>query len=83
MSKRSAGEPLENLEIQQEQPLTPKRARVDDADDDEHFPPPPPPEEGEDADEEGKHSAYAAFVKDSYQGPAEGFSDLYLDTIAR
>jgi hypothetical protein len=82
MSKRPAGEPLETLELKQEQPLTPKRARVDDTDDGESYPP-PPPEKGEDADEEGEHSAYAAFVKDSHQVPAEGFSDLYLDTIAR
>ncbi|KAI5850043.1 hypothetical protein BZA05DRAFT_400713 [Tricharina praecox] len=86
MSKRPADEPLGTLEEQQEQPLTPKRARVDDTDDESYPPPPPPPppaEEHEDTDEEGEDSAYAAFVEDSHQGPAEGFSDLYLDTIDR
>ena len=92
MSKRLAGEPLERLEPRQDSPHSPKRVRVDDAEED-MYPPPAPPEEDdheaevdrpEDEDEEGvDESADAVVERVGQQGPAEGFSDLYLDTIDR
>lgn len=45
-----------------------------------------PPEDGEvedEMDDGGEESALTAVVRDVQAGPAEGFSDLYLDTVNR
>lgn len=92
MSKRPADEPLEVLEIRRGSPTatTPKRLRSEDYDggDQEHKSshPPSPPKEGreESADDDVEDDVdedQAAAQKP--EGPTEGFSDLYLDTVNR
>jgi len=97
MSKRPAGESLDTFELRQDTPLTPKRARVEEVEDESY--PPPEVNDGEDGEEDSEEggegneegededdadeSADAVVMRGGQQGPADGFSDLYLDTIDR
>ncbi len=94
MSKRPADESLEVLELRRNAPLTPKRARVDEVDDETavsamlaaNGAPPEVQAAGNGAEEDDighEESADTAVVRSAQNGPAEGFSDLYLDTVNR
>ncbi|KAA8911150.1 hypothetical protein FN846DRAFT_469140 [Sphaerosporella brunnea] len=87
MSKRPATDELETVEFRPDAPGTPKRARVE-----AEPPPPPPPQQDEvavlppapatrvDGDGEDEAMGEEGAVR---EGPAEGFQDLYLDTVDR
>jgi U4/U6.U5 tri-snRNP-associated protein 2 len=91
MSKRPAADPLEFEPSRADSPATPKRARVDTATppaaiQDElavlpSAPAPAPAAEEEDEEEEEGEREWEKVEKK--EGPAEGFSDLYLDTVDR
>lgn len=91
MSKRLADEELEPTSPRSNTPLTPKRTRLDSVEDEDDSRAALPvaekeekeeKEEGEEDEDEDDENALD--VKDTIQsGPADGFSDLYLDTIDR
>ncbi|KAI5815932.1 hypothetical protein BZA77DRAFT_369592 [Pyronema omphalodes] len=91
MSKRLADEELEPTSPRSNTPLTPKRTRLDSVEDEDDSRAALPvaekeekeeKEEGEEDEDEDDENALD--IKDTIQsGPADGFSDLYLDTIDR
>ncbi|TGZ82992.1 cysteine proteinase [Ascodesmis nigricans] len=84
MSKRPADEPLDVLEVRRNSPAsaTPKRLRSEDYDggDQEHQSSLPTSADTEDDDHLDEEPDLAP---QKPTGPAEGFSDLYLDTVNR
>jgi U4/U6.U5 tri-snRNP-associated protein 2 len=82
MSKRPADEPVE---LRAGTPGTPKRARFEEVDDEANISPPTVSNGGVTADDEVEYDGQSldASIAKTQEGPAEGFSDLYLDTIDR
>lgn len=90
MSKRPADESLDVLEVRRGSPpaTTPKRLRSEDYDggDQEHqssLRPSPPADEDADGEDDEDDTLDSAPMSQRPEGPAEGFSDLYLDTVNR
>jgi hypothetical protein len=86
MSKRLADDELEPTSPRSNTPLTPKRTRFDSVEDedDSRAALPVAEKEEKEEEEEDEDNENAMDIRDATQsGPADGFSDLYLDTIDR